>query len=406
MKQENAMNRSWKLGTGIILAALIILMDGITVSFSAPVNPQGNEQYNLSQGEKVSIPAKKAPLPLYVFGDESGGLSRYIASGYMGDTNALSLVSSIYDETAPASTGKTGKTSLKVQYLPKGREGWAGLYWLSPANNWGRIKGAGYDLKKAIKLTFWVRGERGGEKISEFKVGGVNGPYPDTDAAAIGPIRLTKDWKQYTIDLKGKDLRHIVGGFMFVVKRAENVRGATFYLDEIVFVGDGKKKADLAEQEKLDEARVDINKSMASAPEETLATASTESLNAAFPVVDQNSPLVEGMVRTSEAPSSKGTQMASAKKSSKSGKKKEIHVMKAPAFLPVPVARNESHLVHLLKITHPLLTPSAVRILESVLGGRSRGKSTYHLLRHLEHRYGRWALHWKFFPYVAYIGAR
>ena len=35
--------------------------------------------------------------------------------------------------------------------------------------------------------------------------------------------------------MKGKDLRHIVGGFMFVVRRADAPRGGMFYLDEIRF---------------------------------------------------------------------------------------------------------------------------------------------------------------------------
>jgi hypothetical protein len=179
-----------------------------------------------------------------VYGDQSGRLSQFVPSGYMGDMNDLSTVTMSSDESAPASTGRTGNTSLKVQYRAKGKQGWAGIYWLSPANNWGMIKGAGFDLRKAKKLTFWLRGEKGGERISQVKVGGVNGPYPDSDAAWLGPLSLSKDWKQYTIDLEGKDLHHIIGGFMFLIRQADNPRGATFFMDEVVFRGSPKDEVE------------------------------------------------------------------------------------------------------------------------------------------------------------------
>jgi outer membrane protein OmpA-like peptidoglycan-associated protein len=68
-------------------------------------------------------------------------------------------------------------------------------------------------------------------------MGGLIGPYPDTDSASIGPIKLAKEWTHYTIDLSRKDLRHILGGFAFSLRRAQNPRGATFYLDEIMYEG-------------------------------------------------------------------------------------------------------------------------------------------------------------------------
>lgn len=193
-------------------------------------------------GAALAPSGRIAELPFYVYGDESGALSRYVPSGFMGDTNSLSSLTSASDESAPASTGRAGHTSLKIEYTGKGKQGWAGIYWLAPANNWGTIKGAGYDLSGATKLTFWIRGEKGGEKISQIKIGGVNGPYPDSDQAFIGPLTLSKEWAKHEIDLKGKDLKHIVGGFMFVIRRVDNSRGASFYLNEIVFTGNTQEQ--------------------------------------------------------------------------------------------------------------------------------------------------------------------
>ena len=89
------------------------------------------------------------------------------------------------------------------------------------------------DLSKANQLTFWARGEKGGERIEEFKVGGIMGEFSDSDTAGIGPVILNKEWTLYAIDLKGKDLSYVIGGFCWATNADVNPDGATFYLDEI-----------------------------------------------------------------------------------------------------------------------------------------------------------------------------
>jgi hypothetical protein len=41
--------------------------------------------------------------------------------------------------------------------------------------------------------------------------------------------------KQYAIDLKGKDMSYIIGGFAWATNADVNPDGATVYLDEIKF---------------------------------------------------------------------------------------------------------------------------------------------------------------------------
>jgi hypothetical protein len=94
-------------------------------------------------------------------------------------------------------------------------------------------------LSWANKLTFWARGANGDEKI-RFFVGGIGtdqDPYPDSlrPAVTTGFITLDSAWRQYTIDLRGKDLAHLVGGVGWVTDRADSPGGATFYLDDIQF---------------------------------------------------------------------------------------------------------------------------------------------------------------------------
>ncbi len=129
----------------------------------------------------------------------------------------------------------SGTTSIRIEHLPRRSQGagWIGIYWQNPANNWGS-KRAGFDLRGAKKLTFWARGEKGGEIISEFKMGGIAGEFSDSASAGIGPAMLTQDWKQYEIDLTGQDLSHIIGGFGFSLSGDDNpAEGTVFYLDTI-----------------------------------------------------------------------------------------------------------------------------------------------------------------------------
>ncbi|MCG3206215.1 MAG: hypothetical protein KCHDKBKB_02948 [Elusimicrobia bacterium] len=221
-----------------LLIHVIFFPTGCEAKARRPAPGQSTDVYSLADAQPVVIPARKTKLPLIIYGEEHGANSSYAPSGFMGDSGSLKVKTA--DFSAPVSS-KTGTNCLRVEILPKGREGWAGLYWQTPANNWGKIKGAGYNLSQAKKLTFWARGEHGGERIAEVKVGGLIGPYPDTDSISMGPLRLNKDWTFYTIDLQEKDLRHIVGGFAFSVRRSDNPRGAVFYLDEIMYAGEASE---------------------------------------------------------------------------------------------------------------------------------------------------------------------
>lgn len=170
------------------------------------------------------------PLPdiFYVYLDGHARENHYIPSGWMGDYGDLKLDDSNRDNP------HSGKTAIKWTYSAESKQGagWAGVYWQFPANNWGNKPG-GYDLRGYSKLTFWARGAKGGEKINEFKMGGITGEFPDSDSASIGPIELTTKWTQYTIDLGGKDLQKIIGGFCFAWPRDDNPDGFVVYLDDI-----------------------------------------------------------------------------------------------------------------------------------------------------------------------------
>jgi len=166
--------------------------------------------------------------PFDVYSDKNARTNHFAPSGWMGDYNDLG-----YNDNC-AESPHSGTSCIKIIYRPNVSQGarWVGLYWQSPPNNWGEKKG-GFDLTGATKLTFWIKGEKGGERIEEVKMGGISGTYPDSDTASTGPIILTKDWKQYEIDLTGKDLSYVSGGFCWSTNLDVNSDGCTFYLDDI-----------------------------------------------------------------------------------------------------------------------------------------------------------------------------
>ncbi len=202
---------------------------------TADLNPEGCTFYldDITYAADVNLKPegrKQESMPFYVFADRSSINNHFIPSGWMGDWGDIK-----YD-AASKEDPYLGDTCIKIIYNGKAAQGarWAGIYWQNPANNWGTVD-AGFDLSKATKLTFWARGEKGGERIEEFKVGGIMGEYSDSDTATIGPVILNKEWTQYTIDLKGKDMSYIIGGFCWATNIDVNPDGATFYLDEIKY---------------------------------------------------------------------------------------------------------------------------------------------------------------------------
>lgn len=164
----------------------------------------------------------------YVYADKGDKRNHYIPSGWMGDFSDMKINDG--DTVDPAD----GKTAIKITYDAKRAQGagWVGIYWQHPANNWGERPG-GYDLKDYKRLTFWARGADGGELLSTIKVGGLTGTFMDSDAQEIGPITLTKEWKKYTMDLAGKDLSKIIGGFCWSASGDDNPNGFTIFFDEI-----------------------------------------------------------------------------------------------------------------------------------------------------------------------------
>ena len=136
------------------------------------------------------------------------------------------------------------------------REGdWGGWLFLNgwlpdgsntPQLNDGNMPGQGLDLTGAERLSFWARGEKGGEKVEFFTCGfGYTGPssvnvefHDSCPKQSLGTITLTDSWKEYIIDLSGLDLSSIALGFGYALAgTVSDIGPRAFYLDEIRFEG-------------------------------------------------------------------------------------------------------------------------------------------------------------------------
>lgn len=181
----------------------------------------------------ASAEKQEMPKQFYIYTEAGSKLNHYIPSGWMGDYGDLKI------NPRPKAKPASGSTCLEIKYSGERKQdaGWAGIYWQTPANNWGDKKTKGFNLSKYKKLKFFARGERGGEIIDNFGVGGISGQTEegDSDQATISQIELTKDWKEYEISLAGMDMSRIIGGFYFATNADVNPNGVTMYLDEIRF---------------------------------------------------------------------------------------------------------------------------------------------------------------------------
>lgn len=136
-----------------------------------------------------------------------------------------------------------------VQFIYRRGGLWGGIMWWPPVcgpdgepSSWANAKydrcgvdvGAAGGLRSVERLTFFARGERGGEVV-EFKVGA--GDVRPSPARSTGRVVLQTQWAKYEIDLRGVDLKGAAALFTWVAADASNADVVTFYLDEVRFEG-------------------------------------------------------------------------------------------------------------------------------------------------------------------------
>ena len=170
-------------------------------------------------------PASKAVLPFVLYDDGGRDKPPYVPTGWMGNAKAMKLNEAC--ETKPHS----GQTCLKFDF--NANDNWGGIVWQSPPSDWGDKPG-GWNITGAKRLSFWARGEKGGE-VAGFQLGllGSDKKFADSGSAKLEKVTLTTEWQQFQIDLGGKDLSRIKTGFAITV--AGSGQPFTIYLDDIQY---------------------------------------------------------------------------------------------------------------------------------------------------------------------------
>jgi len=156
---------------------------------------------------------------------------KFYASGWMGDGEQGEKFIEV--NNASRKDPHSPPTCYKWGYKPGGSKGWAAVAWQYPDSNWGERKGR--NLTGYKRLTFWVKGEKGGEEIS-IKVGGHSAPgarYPATFLKSLGFITLKNKWEKKFLELQGENLTNVPCAFVWVATLSDNPQGCTFYLDDI-----------------------------------------------------------------------------------------------------------------------------------------------------------------------------
>ncbi|WP_138434245.1 glycoside hydrolase family 2 TIM barrel-domain containing protein [Winogradskyella algicola] len=169
---------------------------------------------------KFKVP--KVELPFYVYKDNSD--VPYFPSGYMGNYRAIAV------DLNHTENVHSGKTAIEISYNV-GYD-WYGVAMVDPANDWGEILG-GYDISGAKTFSFWAKATSTNVMATiGFGLIDDDKPYYDTAKKSV-EIRLTNQWKKYTIKTKRLDLSCIRSGL--VVFSGGVGLPHKIYIDDVVF---------------------------------------------------------------------------------------------------------------------------------------------------------------------------
>lgn len=173
----------------------------------------------------------------------------FVPSGYMGDASLTKVTPKPmqldYGACLPRPAGAEGDC-YRFRYTPApvgdGGVGWGGVYWQSPANNWGQDSPQPV-RPGATRVSVVAAGGSGGEVVT-LLVGGLSAtdpdgaplPFTDTFRAEL-PVVLTTAPTRYEVPIPADaQYDHVVGGFGFSVSAA-GPAAQTLYFDDVRWLG-------------------------------------------------------------------------------------------------------------------------------------------------------------------------
>jgi hypothetical protein len=211
---------------GLSALFVFLLAGGMRAAEPDPRPPQAQpDRLRDEVGERV-----------YIYKND-GDPGLFVPAGYMPDGQGIS------QSTSQTDSPHSMPNCIRI-FAGFAEKSWVGIYFLleesweptSSFNLFDKLKAKSGD---AIKCRFWARSK---DRASvQFKVGGVTkGKISDSLKIPVATpyTELTSKWQMYEIDLTGKDLSSLVGGFLWVADRGHNQKASqiTFDLDTIYFV--------------------------------------------------------------------------------------------------------------------------------------------------------------------------
>lgn len=241
-----------------LLAAELILASFVTVSIQAQSDAIPARQSAMASLEYLKKVMDQYHNRFVVYEDVSSAGNHFHVYAKIPDGTAPVEMNGSFI-SSPSSQHHPGATVIRCEFRKDTLYPFAGFYLqngilptgvYSPLPNFGATPNAGINLSGAKTLSFWVKGNKGGEKI-DFFMGGVGRnaqsgdstqPYPDSSPRypalvpfALNAYILDTTWQKIYINVSSLNLSYVLGGFAWVAKLSNNPEGAVFYLDDIQY---------------------------------------------------------------------------------------------------------------------------------------------------------------------------
>lgn len=162
----------------------------------------------------------------------------FTPSGYMGDGETLGqLVGQVNQNCRKRPFGARGDCYVYA-YRP-GAYGWAGVYWVHPANNWGSRRGRSIEGSQFRKVRLKVAVDPP-DTLVNFVVGGIADPLlPNRDrVSAITSVRANAGWTDVELDISGQDFDQVIGALAWSMAFPPDRQAdepARLFLDDLVW---------------------------------------------------------------------------------------------------------------------------------------------------------------------------
>lgn len=152
-------------------------------------------------------------------------------------TESIGAKRRIHLEKVGAAEAHSGPEGWQLQFEKTSDFG--GVCWKNRAGNEGEFPGADLSGGKYRRISFWAKGQKGGE-IVEFRAGGlghIKTRHRDTFDVTAGKIKLAPSWNEYAIYVSDADLSSVMTPFCALFHSEDNSEGAIIYLDDIEYRG-------------------------------------------------------------------------------------------------------------------------------------------------------------------------